>query len=427
MPWERAVARIVGNRRSQNLDTLAVRSPDPPLAASGPPRCRASSHMCGRPVSRIRRMIALATTSRGARSASSCTPCMKRVPPSSGRPSTRTAPSPRTASEISGCWPRDVGPRYITVGWNCTNSRSRRVAPARSASAIPSPVDTAGLVVWENTWPSPPLASTTARQCTAPTPSRWPSPITCRVTPATPPASSSSRSRARACWITSMSGARSTAAVSARWISAPVASPPACAIRSRWWPPSRVSASSPSGSWSNLVPSAISSRTASGPSVTSTRTASRSQAPAPATSVSTSCCSGVSPGPSAAAMPPCAHCVEPAASTSLVTTRTEPTWWRSRSAAVRPAMPEPITTTSARVVQPGEGAARRPGTRRTGASTALPFTGSGYRPASTSPRTRPAPPLVSTGSEPVATILLSASTNTTCGRNDRASSVSIWP
>ena len=52
---------------------------------------------------------------------------------------------------------------------------------------MPSPVETAGFVVCENTWPRPPLASTTARQWTAPTPSRWPSPITCRVTPATPP------------------------------------------------------------------------------------------------------------------------------------------------------------------------------------------------------------------------------------------------
>ena len=153
-PCERAVARMVGNRRSQNAA----------------PRCRASSHMCGCPVSIIRRMIALATTSRGARSASSWTPCMNRSPSKS----TRKAPSPRTASEISGCWPRESGPRYMTVGWNWTNSRSRRVAPARSASAMPSPVDTAGLVVWENTWPRPPEASTTARQRTAPTPSRTP-------------------------------------------------------------------------------------------------------------------------------------------------------------------------------------------------------------------------------------------------------------
>ena len=309
-------------------------------------------------------MIALATTSRGARSASSCTPCMNRLPSSS----TRKAPSPRTASEMSGCWPRDSGPRYMTVGWNCTNSRSRRVAPARSAIAMPSPVDTAGFVVCENTWPSPPLASTTARQWTAPTPSRTPSPMTCRVTPTTPPSSSVSRSTASACWMTSMSGAASMAAISARWISAPVASPPACAIRSRWWPPSRVSDSSPSALWSKLVPRAISSRTASGPSVTRARTASRSQAPAPATRVSTSCSSGVSSGPSAAAMPPWAHWVDPALSTVLVTTSTLSTLSRSRSAAVRPATPEPMITTSARVVQPGAGAVSRPGRRRVAAA-----------------------------------------------------------
>ncbi len=276
--------------------------------------------------------------------------------------STRNAPSPRTASEISGCWPTESGPRYITVGWNWTNSRSRRVAPARSARAIPSPVLTGGLVVCEKTWPRPPAARTTARQCTAPTPSRWPSPITCRVTPATPPSSASSRSTASACWTTSISGAAATAAISARWISAPVASPPACAIRSRWWPPSRVSEITPWSSWSKLVPSAISSCTASGPSVTRIRTASGSQAPAPATNVSVSCSSGVSPGPRAAAMPPWAHCVDPAERTSLVTTRTLSTASVSRSAAVSPAMPEPMITTSASVVQPGAGAVRRPGT-----------------------------------------------------------------
>ena len=117
---------MVGNRLSQNL----LR-----------PRCRASSHMWGLPSSCIRRVIALATTSRGARSASSCWPCMKRVPAQS----TRKAPSPRTASEISGCCPRESEPSHITVGWNCTNSRSRSTAPARSASAMPSPVDDRGV------------------------------------------------------------------------------------------------------------------------------------------------------------------------------------------------------------------------------------------------------------------------------------------
>ena len=239
--------------------------------------------------------------------------------------STRNAPSPRTASEISGCWPCEWGPSHITVGWNCTNSRSRSVAPARKARAMPSPVETDGLVDWEKTWPRPPLASTTARQSTRPTPSTWPSPRTWTVTPAIAPSSPRSRSTASACWMTSISGAFSTAAISARWISAPVASPPAWAIRSRWWPPSRVRERTPS-CWSKTAPQLISSCTASGPSVTSARTASRSHAPAPATRVSCSCCSGVSPGPSAAAMPPCAHWVEPAPSTSLVMTRILSTW-----------------------------------------------------------------------------------------------------
>ena len=47
----------------------------------------------------------------------------------------------------------------------------------------PSPVATDGFVVEEKTCPRPPVASTTAGASTAPTPSRAPSPITCRVTP----------------------------------------------------------------------------------------------------------------------------------------------------------------------------------------------------------------------------------------------------
>jgi hypothetical protein len=60
--------------------------------------------------------------------------------------STRTAPSPLTASETRGCWPLAPEPRYMTVGWNCTNSMSATTAPARSPSPIPSPVATVGFV-----------------------------------------------------------------------------------------------------------------------------------------------------------------------------------------------------------------------------------------------------------------------------------------
>ena len=65
-----------------------------------------------------------------------------------GRPasSTSTAPAPRSASVSSGHW-LAAAACHSTVGWNCTNSRSRSSAPARAASARPSPVTPAGLVV----------------------------------------------------------------------------------------------------------------------------------------------------------------------------------------------------------------------------------------------------------------------------------------
>ena len=215
----------------------------------------------------------------------------------------------------------------------------------------------------------PPVASTTAGACTAPTPSCWPSPITCRVRPAARPSAVSSRSSDIACSITSMpvpssapAPAAASASRSALEISAPVASPPACTIRRRRCPPSLVSASTPPASESNLAPSAISRLTASGPSVTRARTASTSQIPAPAVSVSRRCCSGESPGPSAAAMPPCAQRVEPSSSSDLVTSSTLAPGSAACAfrAAVTPATPEPTTTTSACLIQPGGCESRRP-------------------------------------------------------------------
>ena len=73
----------------------------------------------------------------------------------------------------------------------------------------------------------------------------------------------------------------------------------------------------------------------------------------------------VSPGPSAAAMPPCAHWVEPGVEDVLGDHQDGAADGlqsaRIRRAAVRPAMPEPTTTTSERVVQPGAGALSRRG------------------------------------------------------------------
>ena len=127
-------------------------------------------------------------------------------------------------------------------------------------------------------------------------------------------------------------------------------------IRFCRWPPSRVSDISPLASRSNLAPRAINMRTASGPSVTSTRTAWLSQRPAPATNVSFSWASGESPSPRAAAMPPCAHFVEPSSTFALVTSKTDKPKVRTCSAVVSPAIPEPTTITSACALHPGAGA-----------------------------------------------------------------------
>jgi hypothetical protein len=101
-------------------------------------------------------------------------------------------------------------------------------------------------------------------------------------------------------------------------------------------------------------------------------------------------------------------------------TMTEPTpASRILRAAVSPAMPDPITTTSARVVQPGGGAASRAGNT---------VTVGGYRAplSTTSPRRSPLAGSAAAGSEPVPTIRFSESTNTTLGSKSLASAVSIW-
>jgi len=93
--WERAnsptwaapaqAADTVGKRRANTAGAMPVASRK--TWSATPPGAWA-----------IRREMASDTTSRGARSASGCTPGMIRAPD----PSTNTAPSPRTASVISG-------------------------------------------------------------------------------------------------------------------------------------------------------------------------------------------------------------------------------------------------------------------------------------------------------------------------------------
>lgn len=71
-----------------------------------------------------------------------------------------TPPSPRTPSVTR--MPLTLGGHTIPVGWNCTNSMLIRFAPARSASACPSPVYSHELEVTLNDLPMPPVAITTA-------------------------------------------------------------------------------------------------------------------------------------------------------------------------------------------------------------------------------------------------------------------------
>jgi hypothetical protein len=178
------------------------------------------------------------------------------------------------------------------------------------------------------------------------------------VAPHTRPPASWSRSTTRACSMISMPGSsvtRCRASMRAREISLPVASPPACRMRSRWWPPSRVRLIAPSLPRSNSAPRVTNSRTRVGPSWTRAVTAGMSHSPTPATSVSCRWSPGESSSASAAAIPPWAHAVDPSVSRVLVTSSTVAPRARSRSAAVRPAIPDPTTMTSADVDHPGAG------------------------------------------------------------------------
>ena len=225
--------------------------------------------------SSIRCCMAAATTSRGARSPSGWRAGM------TGRPaaSTSTAPAPRRASVISGHWPRAES-CHSTVGWNCTNSTSRSSAPARAASARPSPVSPAGLVVVAYAWPKPPVARTTARAVTAPTCSTPSSPAIPASTPPTCPWSPASASRATH-RVRTWTRLDSRAARSTRCTSRPIASPPAFTIRLRLWPPSRCSAAR-----SSRAPREARSAISPGASATSVATAAGSHRPAPAPRVS---------------------------------------------------------------------------------------------------------------------------------------------
>src|SRR3954452_10708216 len=71
-----------------------------------------------------------------------------------------TPPSPRTDSVMR--MPFTDGGQTMPVGWNWTNSMLSNLAPARRASAMPSPVHSHELDVTLNDLPMPPVARTTA-------------------------------------------------------------------------------------------------------------------------------------------------------------------------------------------------------------------------------------------------------------------------
>ena len=112
-------------------------------------------------------------------------------------------------------------------------------------------------------------------------------------------------------------------------------------------------------------PIRISSRTRVGPSSTSTRTAAGSQSPTPAISVSAACAAGVSSGSSTAAMPPCAHRVEPSSMLTLVTTVTcRPGLAQVQRGGQPGDARNPTTSTSVVSAQPGAARGQRRGQRR---------------------------------------------------------------
>src|SRR5688572_5980601 len=82
----------------------------------------------------------------------------------------------------------------------------------------------------------------------------------------------------------------------------------------------------------------------SGPSLVSIRTASGSASPSLAAKVSAACWLGLSPGPSATAIPPCAQELALSARVSLVTRTTGRPSDANRHAVHKPAIPVPTMT-----------------------------------------------------------------------------------
>ena len=113
-----------------------------------------------------------------------------------------TPPSPRTPSVTR--MPLTDGGQTIPVGWNWMNSMLISPAPARSASAWPSPVYSHEFEVTLNDLPMPPVARTTAgasNRMNFPVSRQYPNAPAIRLRP---PVSSSSNSVIAHSWKTLM-------------------------------------------------------------------------------------------------------------------------------------------------------------------------------------------------------------------------------
>ena len=285
--------------------------------------------------------IARATTSRGARSASGCTSTMNATPfvvTEHGTFAAERLGEQRTRHRRVMQRGR-VELHELEVG--------ARDTPARIASAMPSPVDSVGLVVTAKQ-----LADTTGRErsCrrarisigapsgpSARTPMQRPA-STIRST-ANQPSRTSMRSQCVD------GGDERTLDLGAGRVTARVhhaRDRVTTLAREQRAPPSRRRPCD-----RTRAPSAVSSRTRAGPSVTRTRTASTSHRPAPAASVSDEVQLGRVGLLERGRDTPCAYRVAESDSSPFVSTTTDNPRRAAWSAVERPAMPLPRTRTSA--------------------------------------------------------------------------------
>src|SRR5450759_2677893 len=210
------------------------------------------------------------------------------------------------------------------------NSRSATATPAATPIATASPIWPIGFVDLDHNAAAPPIARTVERAATGPSGV---------ITPRQRPPSTHRPRTVVASRIT----IRSDSAIRRhrRLVTAhPASAPSTLDTRRREWPPPSFS------SGSNGTPSVISSRTRAGPSSTRTLTALGRQRSRPARSVSIACRPAVSSSPIAPAIPPWACQLDASALCPLVSINPLEPCLAVVRATVKPAAPEPTTSTS---------------------------------------------------------------------------------